>query len=200
MVYWLSSVVHILDLSGIWRFSKRCHHNKLKYWCRQFKFLPYICVVGRSRARRRPNFGFLMKKCPQRLWPRSAVNPRLSLRNCPPAQSSVFLIIFLLYMYLKNTFRERMSMLIDLAVYIYSQVNGGHISPPLWILELKYYTFVDQRMVFHPPSIQIQGIKLMVRWLLGVKNNQSKSGNSTLRMLTAILHSDGDLTEQGRMG
>lgn len=47
---------------------------------------------------------------------------------------------------------------------------------------------------------QIQGIKLMVRWLLGVKNNQSKSGNSTLRMLTAILHSDGDLTEQGRMG
>lgn len=48
--------------------------------------------------------------------------------------------------------------------------------------------------------LQIQGIKLMVRWLLGVKNNQSKSGNSTLRMLTAILHSDGDLTEQGRMG
>lgn len=48
-------------------------------------------------------------------------------------------------------------------------------------------------------SVQIQGIKLMVRWLLGVKNNQSKSGNSTLRMLTAILHSDGDLTEQGRM-
>uniref|UniRef100_A0A669E1S4 PDS5 cohesin associated factor B n=1 Tax=Oreochromis niloticus TaxID=8128 RepID=A0A669E1S4_ORENI len=47
---------------------------------------------------------------------------------------------------------------------------------------------------------KIQGIKLMVRWLLGVKNNQSKSGNSTLRMLTAILHSDGDLTEQGKMG
>lgn len=40
----------------------------------------------------------------------------------------------------------------------------------------------------------------MVRWLLGVKNNQSKSGNSTLRMLTAILNSDGDLTEQGKMG
>uniref|UniRef100_A0A8B9LAN6 PDS5 cohesin associated factor B n=1 Tax=Astyanax mexicanus TaxID=7994 RepID=A0A8B9LAN6_ASTMX len=47
---------------------------------------------------------------------------------------------------------------------------------------------------------KIQGIKLMVRWLLGVKNNQSKSGNSTLRMLTAILNSDGDLTEQGKMG
>uniref|UniRef100_A0A4W5ML85 PDS5 cohesin associated factor B n=1 Tax=Hucho hucho TaxID=62062 RepID=A0A4W5ML85_9TELE len=47
---------------------------------------------------------------------------------------------------------------------------------------------------------KIQGIKLMVRWLLGVKNTLSKSGNSTLRMLTAILHSDGDLTEQGKMG
>uniref|UniRef100_A0AAY4CVY0 PDS5 cohesin associated factor B n=1 Tax=Denticeps clupeoides TaxID=299321 RepID=A0AAY4CVY0_9TELE len=47
---------------------------------------------------------------------------------------------------------------------------------------------------------EIQGIKLMVRWLLGVKNNQSKSGTSTLRMLTAILNSDGDLTEQGKMG
>ncbi|XP_056329253.1 sister chromatid cohesion protein PDS5 homolog B [Danio aesculapii] len=49
-------------------------------------------------------------------------------------------------------------------------------------------------------SAKIQGLKLMVRWLLGVKNNQSKSGNSTLRMLTAILSSDGDLTEQGKMG
>uniref|UniRef100_A0A671NS86 Sister chromatid cohesion protein PDS5 homolog B-like n=1 Tax=Sinocyclocheilus anshuiensis TaxID=1608454 RepID=A0A671NS86_9TELE len=47
---------------------------------------------------------------------------------------------------------------------------------------------------------KIQGLKLMVRWLLGVKNNQSKSGNSTLRMLTAILSSDGDLTEQGKIG
>uniref|UniRef100_A0A671NRE5 Sister chromatid cohesion protein PDS5 homolog B-like n=1 Tax=Sinocyclocheilus anshuiensis TaxID=1608454 RepID=A0A671NRE5_9TELE len=47
---------------------------------------------------------------------------------------------------------------------------------------------------------EIQGLKLMVRWLLGVKNNQSKSGNSTLRMLTAILSSDGDLTEQGKIG
>ncbi|KAK1169511.1 hypothetical protein AOXY_G8309 [Acipenser oxyrinchus oxyrinchus] len=47
--------------------------------------------------------------------------------------------------------------------------------------------------------VKIQGIKLMVRWLLGMKNNLSKSGNSTLRMLTAILNSDGDLTEQGKM-
>lgn len=46
---------------------------------------------------------------------------------------------------------------------------------------------------------QIQAIKMMVRWLLGMKNNHSKSGTSTLRLLTTILHSDGDLTEQGKI-
>ncbi|KAK1342203.1 hypothetical protein QTO34_016960, partial [Cnephaeus nilssonii] len=45
----------------------------------------------------------------------------------------------------------------------------------------------------------IQAIKMMVRWLLGMKNNHSKSGTSTLRLLTTILHSDGDLTEQGKI-
>lgn len=40
---------------------------------------------------------------------------------------------------------------------------------------------------------------MMVRWLLGMKNNHSKSGTSTLRLLTTILHSDGDLTEQGKI-
>ncbi|XP_069495098.1 sister chromatid cohesion protein PDS5 homolog B [Ambystoma mexicanum] len=47
--------------------------------------------------------------------------------------------------------------------------------------------------------LKIQAIKMMVRWLLGMKNNLSKSGNSTLKLLTAILHSDGDLTEQGKL-
>uniref|UniRef100_H3AP07 PDS5 cohesin associated factor B n=1 Tax=Latimeria chalumnae TaxID=7897 RepID=H3AP07_LATCH len=47
--------------------------------------------------------------------------------------------------------------------------------------------------------VKIQAIKFMVRWLLGMKNNLSKSGTSTLRLLTAILHSDGDLTEQGKI-
>uniref|UniRef100_A0A4W3K619 PDS5 cohesin associated factor B n=1 Tax=Callorhinchus milii TaxID=7868 RepID=A0A4W3K619_CALMI len=46
---------------------------------------------------------------------------------------------------------------------------------------------------------KIQAIKMMVRWLLGMKNNVNKSGSSTLRLLTAILHSDGDLTEQGKI-
>ncbi|CAH2225091.1 sister chromatid cohesion PDS5 homolog B isoform X1 [Pelobates cultripes] len=47
--------------------------------------------------------------------------------------------------------------------------------------------------------VKIQAIKMMVRWLLGMKNNHSKSGNSTLRLLTAILHTDGDLTEHGKL-
>ncbi|OCT96788.1 hypothetical protein XELAEV_18009003mg [Xenopus laevis] len=44
-----------------------------------------------------------------------------------------------------------------------------------------------------------QAIKLLVRWLLGMKNNQSKSANSTLRLLSAMLVSEGDLTEQKRI-
>ncbi|XP_031671315.1 sister chromatid cohesion protein PDS5 homolog A-like [Oncorhynchus kisutch] len=48
-----------------------------------------------------------------------------------------------------------------------------------------------------PP--QVQAIKLLVRWLLGMKNNQSKSANSTLRLLSAMLVSEGDLTEQKKI-
>ncbi|NP_001089658.1 sister chromatid cohesion protein PDS5 homolog B-A [Xenopus laevis] len=48
-------------------------------------------------------------------------------------------------------------------------------------------------------KVKIQAIKMMVRWLLGMKNNLSKSGNSTLRLLMAILHTDGDLTEHGKL-
>lgn len=45
----------------------------------------------------------------------------------------------------------------------------------------------------------MQAIKLLVRWLLGMKNNQSKSANSTLRLLSAMLVSEGDLTEQKKI-
>jgi len=46
---------------------------------------------------------------------------------------------------------------------------------------------------------KVQAIKLLVRWLLGMKNNQSKSANSTLRLLSAMLVSEGDLTEQRKI-
>uniref|UniRef100_A0A8C1DGH2 PDS5 cohesin associated factor B n=1 Tax=Cyprinus carpio carpio TaxID=630221 RepID=A0A8C1DGH2_CYPCA len=75
--------------------------------------------------------------------------------------------------------------------YCSTKQRRGHLARP----NIKVYSVFLCLFVS-----QIQGLKLMVRWLLGVKNNQSKSGNSTLRMLTAILSSDGDLTEQGKMG
>ncbi|XP_040191019.1 sister chromatid cohesion protein PDS5 homolog A isoform X2 [Rana temporaria] len=46
---------------------------------------------------------------------------------------------------------------------------------------------------------KVQAIKLLVRWLLGMKNNLSKSANSTLRLLSAMLVSEGDLTEHKRI-
>ncbi|KAF7655943.1 hypothetical protein LDENG_00048110 [Lucifuga dentata] len=46
---------------------------------------------------------------------------------------------------------------------------------------------------------KVQATKLLVRWLLGMKNNQSKSANSTLRLLSAMLVSEGDLTEQKKI-
>uniref|UniRef100_A0A673GUN3 Sister chromatid cohesion protein PDS5 homolog A-like n=1 Tax=Sinocyclocheilus rhinocerous TaxID=307959 RepID=A0A673GUN3_9TELE len=48
-------------------------------------------------------------------------------------------------------------------------------------------------------SPEVHAIKLLVRWLLGMKNNQSKSANSTLRLLSAMLVSEGDLTEQKKI-
>ncbi|XP_060231879.1 sister chromatid cohesion protein PDS5 homolog B isoform X2 [Meriones unguiculatus] len=59
--------------------------------------------------------------------------------------------------------------------------------------------WVPDEEVSPETMVKIQAIKMMVRWLLGMKNNHSKSGTSTLRLLTTILHSDGDLTEQGRI-
>ncbi|XP_048836647.1 sister chromatid cohesion protein PDS5 homolog B [Brienomyrus brachyistius] len=46
---------------------------------------------------------------------------------------------------------------------------------------------------------KIQGIKLMVRWLLGMKNSQSEWANSIVKVLTAILKGGGDLTGGGRL-
>lgn len=165
--------------------------------------LKVLFVVCRSQARRQLNFGFLMMKCPRRLWPRSAVNLHVSLTNfsLPLGVSDLFL--FIIFFNLK--FQRKLCLCYVnyhiITVLVYTLISKCEDSFP----DSSYCnssSFIAPKMVFDlsPFSIQIQGIKLMVRWLLGVKNNQSKSGNSTLRMLTAILHSDGDLTEQGRMG
>ena len=44
---------------------------------------------------------------------------------------------------------------------------------------------------------QLQGLKMMVRWLLGLKSNSGNSGTSTLRLLTTLILHDGDLMERG---
>ncbi|GAB6027135.1 hypothetical protein CHUAL_013897 [Chamberlinius hualienensis] len=45
---------------------------------------------------------------------------------------------------------------------------------------------------------KIEGMKLMVRWLLGLKNHP-KSGSSALRLFTSIAESNGDLLKQGKI-
>ncbi|XP_012945070.1 sister chromatid cohesion protein PDS5 homolog A-B isoform X1 [Aplysia californica] len=44
---------------------------------------------------------------------------------------------------------------------------------------------------------KIQAMKLLVRWLLGLKSNTSNSGTSTLRLLYTVIIHDGDLMENG---
>lgn len=65
------------------------------------------------------------------------------------------------------------------------------------VLKIQGLNFIFLVMLFLFP--QVQAIKLLVRWLLGMKNNQSKSANSTLRLLSAMLVSEGDLTEQKKI-
>ncbi|KAH9494579.1 Sister chromatid cohesion protein PDS5 B [Bulinus truncatus] len=44
---------------------------------------------------------------------------------------------------------------------------------------------------------KVQAMKLLVRWLLGLKSNTSNSGTSTLRLLYTVIIHDGDLMENG---
>ena len=46
-------------------------------------------------------------------------------------------------------------------------------------------------------SSQCLALKLMVRWLLGIKSNDANSGTSTLRLLYTIIVHEGDLMEKG---
>ena len=46
-------------------------------------------------------------------------------------------------------------------------------------------------------QIKVEGIKMMARWLLGLKTNES-SAKKTLKLLNAIIENGGDLLEEGR--
>ena len=46
---------------------------------------------------------------------------------------------------------------------------------------------------------QVQSLKMMVRWLLGLKSNANNSGTSTLRLLHTLMLHEGDLMEHGQI-
>ena len=46
---------------------------------------------------------------------------------------------------------------------------------------------------------QLQAMKLLMRWLLGLKNNNNNSGTSTLRLLYTVIVHEGDLMERGKI-
>ncbi|XP_025084821.1 sister chromatid cohesion protein PDS5 homolog A-like [Pomacea canaliculata] len=54
-------------------------------------------------------------------------------------------------------------------------------------------------LVTEETQAKVQAMKLLVRWLLGLKNNTNNSGTSTLRLLYTVIIHEGDLMEQGRI-
>lgn len=51
----------------------------------------------------------------------------------------------------------------------------------------------------HAFVLQLQALKMMTRWLLGVKSDDNKSATSTLRLLYTLVLHEGDLMEKGRI-
>ena len=48
-------------------------------------------------------------------------------------------------------------------------------------------------------GLQVLALKLMMRWLLGLKSNENSSGTSTLRLFYTIIVHEGDLMERGQI-
>lgn len=46
---------------------------------------------------------------------------------------------------------------------------------------------------------QLQAMKLLTRWLQGLKSNANNSGTSTLRLLYTVIIHEGDLMEKGKI-
>ncbi|XP_059168056.1 sister chromatid cohesion protein PDS5 homolog A-B-like isoform X2 [Physella acuta] len=58
-------------------------------------------------------------------------------------------------------------------------------------------SWCSDHQVSDETKAKIQAMKLLVRWLLGLKSNTSNSGTSTLRLLYTVIIHDGDLMENG---
>ncbi|XP_077867919.1 sister chromatid cohesion protein PDS5 homolog A-B-like [Saccoglossus kowalevskii] len=47
--------------------------------------------------------------------------------------------------------------------------------------------------------VKIRALKLLVRWLIGLKTNDQGSGTSTIRLLSTMIRNEGDLMERGKI-
>lgn len=110
----------------------------------------------------------------------------------------------------------------DNANYLTAIVSLGHIAqlfPKLYPAEIKSIvskvivkdllmkdrtqgaateeSWCPDHLVSDETKAKVQAMKLLVRWLLGLKSNTSNSGTSTLRLLYTVIIHDGDLMENG---
>ena len=60
-------------------------------------------------------------------------------------------------------------------------------------------SWMEDHLVSEETQAKLQAMKLMVRWLLGMKNNESNVAVSTLRLLSTMLTHDGDLMEKDQI-
>ncbi|KAK2159284.1 hypothetical protein LSH36_155g04017 [Paralvinella palmiformis] len=60
-------------------------------------------------------------------------------------------------------------------------------------------SWCDDHLVSEETQAKIQALKMVIRWLLGVKSNLNNSASSTLRLLYTLLLHDGDLMERGKI-
>ena len=58
---------------------------------------------------------------------------------------------------------------------------------------------MEDHLVSEETQAKLQAMKMMVRWLLGMRNNENNVAVSTLRLLSTMLTHDGDLMEKGQI-
>ena len=58
-------------------------------------------------------------------------------------------------------------------------------------------SWYDDHRVTEETNAKMQAMKLLMRWLLGLKSNMNNCCTSTLRLLYTIIVHEGDLMEKG---
>ena len=67
------------------------------------------------------------------------------------------------------------------------------------IIQIVYHRLALIKHLHVMKYAQLQALKMMTRWLLGVKSDANKSATSTLRLLYTLVLHEGDLMEKGRI-